>query len=274
MSMGSTRSARCAFGVVFALFGLTIASAPLRAQTECESQWASLFPASTVVYAAAPHAGRTIASVLDHPLRGKIESLPPIQDALRSPQMLAAQLFIGILEGQLSMTWREVLQALTEKGLALGIDGDSQGVLIIARANNGETVSKVVRTVLGWVDLDARNNNRSAPYQMFDYRGHRIAQFPQFSLGRVDDWLVASNQPQLLRSTMDRLIDQATGGFAATSIFRQAAALRASSPDAWGVVDLNTLRTAGVARELLSGKTDNPAAELLVGGVLETLAGA
>ncbi|HMP79891.1 MAG TPA: hypothetical protein PKD54_10600 [Pirellulaceae bacterium] len=257
--------------MLISLVALWSAPAAVLAQTNISAGASALFPESTIVYVEANQAGQLLDKLVDHPLRGRIEALAPVQQFLRGPEMFATQMFVGILEAQLEMTWREALRAMTAHGLAMGVDGQSQGVLLVTRAVDGPTLSKIVRTILGWVELQARNENRATPFQMIDYRGHRIARFPEFALGRVDDWFFVSNQAALLQAAMDRALDGATDGLTSSAVWQHSAKMRDATSDVWVVADLDSLRRAGLARELLSGTTDNAGAELLLGGVFEAL---
>ena len=67
------------------------------------------------------------------------------------------------------------------------------------------------------------------------------------------------------------MLDGSADSLADSERFRVAAATRPSSARAWAYADLAVLRSSGVAEQLLSGKSENPGAELLAGGILNTL---
>ena len=105
-----------------------------------DKQAASLLPETTVVYAEIAHPADLMAAIFDHPLREKIESLPPWQAAVKSDgyrRFLTGRKFFEI---QMGMEWREALETLTAGGIHVGVDSATNGAVLLVRAKSPESL--------------------------------------------------------------------------------------------------------------------------------------
>lgn len=225
--------------------------------------------------------------VLKHPLKTRLEALDQVQAYYKSSQIGPLRLVVGLLESQIGMTWTEMIGVVTSGGLYVAWDAKTQGVILVSRARDGESLSKIVKSFLSWVDLDAANKKQPRPYEATEHRTHRMIEFAGGSIARVNDWFLASNHQTLLTQSMDRLIDAKPDCLArlpefakARDAYRQSTAANSKSQsestaasgdrDAWAYVDLNAVRQAKIAPELFTSRTNNPLGELLLGGFLES----
>ncbi len=124
--------------------------------------------------------------------------------------------------------------------------------------------------MLGLIKSEATRNGDQIPYQLTEYRGHKVARFDAGIMARVGSSLLRSNQTELAKEVADNLIDGAPDSLSSQSSFFDSFQHQGDS-DIWPYVDLESLRTRQFARELLSRRTDNLAAKLLIGGILEAL---
>jgi hypothetical protein len=92
----------------------------------------------------------------------------------------------------------------------------------------------------------------------------------QAAFALMGPWFVLVNKGDLGKAIADAYLDGPAGAIAGHERFKQArAALPAAA--AWAYVDVGMLRDFGAAPALTRGVTDNPGAELLVGGILSIL---
>lgn len=232
-----------------------------------------LLPSTTIAFAEFRDPPGLISTIFDHPLRAKIESLEPWKQVIRTDGyrgFLTGRKFVEI---QLGMEWREALETLTEKGIWFGVDAATQGVVILIQSHDAESLD-VFRAKL--LELTKLGKN---PDQIREsvYRDLPLYEANKSQFAVVDDWLAVSNKAETLKPVLDRLIDGgARGSLSENEIFntaqnadRHAAGRRDAT--AWAFVNLRALRDAGVAKKLFAGQSENPGAELLVGGILSTL---
>jgi hypothetical protein len=242
----------------------------------CSADFA--IPASVVAYVEIQDPAAAIELILQHSLTENLLELEQVKMGLASPEMAVAKIIIGTLEEQLQKSWPEMIEIVTKQGASIAWDQKSQGVIFVSRAESGHGLSEIVKAILGWVNLEARMNQRAKPYQGEDYRGHRILKFRNAAIARVDDWFLASNQIELVKQTMDPLIDGpnlsetgATIGLAAYPSYQRARQMHPPNKAAWAYFDLKAIRQAGLAPELFSGRMPQPIIELLFGGIGEAL---
>ncbi len=250
---------------------------------------AQAFPETAWAYLEIRQPLQWIEYVLEHPLRTRLEALDQVQAYYKSSQIGPLRLVVGILESQVGMTWTDMIGVASSGGLYLAVDSKTQGFLLVSRARDGETLSKIVKAILSWVDLDAANKKQPRPYEAAEHRTHRMIQFAGGSIARVNDWFLASNHQILLTQSMDRLIDASPNCLASLPDFakareahRQMAATNLESKsktssntvegsnDAWAYLNLNAVRQAKIAPQLFTGRTNNPLGELLIGGFLDS----
>lgn len=226
-----------------------------------------LLPPTTVIYAEIPNPPQLIATIFDHPLREKIESLEPYKQAIRSDGyrgFLTGRKFVEI---QLGMEWRKALEALTAKGVYFGVDSVTQGAILLIQARDAESLDLLRSKLLELTKL-GKNPDQ---IKEGEYRGLPVYDANKSKFAVVEDWLVVTNKPEAGKAVLDRLLDGAGESLADSKTFQTARQARGRNTTGWAFANLATLRDAGVAKKLFAGKSENPAAELLIGGILSTL---
>lgn len=232
---------------------------------------AELLPASTLFYAEAPHPDQLIDLVTDHPLRAKLQEIDGYKKALASPQYVQFQLGVVLVESQLGQGWRPALKAATAGGVTIAFDGQTEGAVLLVRAEDAAVLRKVVKTFTDLARQDAKGKGRPDPIEEDSYREVKVYKAGKAGFAVHDDWLVVVNKGELGKSVIDRLLDAGGETLAASERFKAARAARDGDSSAWAYADMEGVRAAGPKGPLETGHTDNPIAELLVGGLIDNL---
>ena len=186
------------------------------------------------------------------------------------------------MEQRSGVSWREALEVGTGGGLVVAVDAATRGVVVLARSTDAKATESVRDALVSLARDDARSKGRPDPIGRLEYRGLVAHQAGESVVATVGPWLVVSNKQELSRSIADTLLDggptlagedafvaarkvgdgsdagaqkvgQETAGPATATAFLRLAPLR--------------LMAAGSAAFDRTAKSDNPAAELLFGGL-------
>ncbi|MBC8352880.1 MAG: hypothetical protein H8E66_12870 [Planctomycetes bacterium] len=232
---------------------------------------ADLLPPSTILYAEIPRPETLLEVLEDHPLRERIESLEGVRDAYEAKQFLQFKAAVTIVEAKLGKTWQNILQSVTEDGIAIGFDAGTQGAVLLIKARDEETAPELLDTIIELARAAAKDAGNSDPVKSTEYRGITAYQIAQAKVATLGRWLFVTNNPESGKAILDAYLDKPDKTLANNPQFQTARSNELDSLTAWGYADIEAIRKAGVAKGLFSGKTDNPVVELLVGGVLDTL---
>jgi hypothetical protein len=268
--------------ILIVVTGLVTLTSQSIAQTSGDSGLAAgpaLFAGDTTIYFQIARGGELMDKVLSHPLRAKIEQLDQVKEAMASPGFLQMRAGVGLMEAQLGTDWQTAIRKLSAHGLHAGFRASDQSFCLALHSDDEELLKKTAGTMLSFI----RNNagEGASPFELTDHRGGKMARFREGSIARMGRWFLASNNHNALVELADRVAERETaknadGSSGGKSLlqnaeFRKAWDGRDQDSDAFAFVDVGAFRKAGLAPELFSGKTNNPGAELLVGGVLEGL---
>ncbi len=224
---------------------------------------ANLFPASTWAFFELSNPVELIATIFDHPLREKIESLPPYQMALQSPQYTQFLAGIEMVETQLQMSYREALETLLANRVSLGIDGATSGGALIIHGKDAASMKIIHEKLQAFSKLSNKT-------QFGEYRGIEAFRVDETRFAVYEDRLVITNKSELGKQVIDRLLDGGAS-LADNERFQTAWQQRDRSLAGWGFVDVEVVRDSGQADNVFQDQVDNPVAELLVGGIQSTL---
>lgn len=260
---------------VVSFVALAMLFAPPARLTAAERSAADLLPSSTLLYFEVHQPKDVIRLVLDHPLRVEVEQSPTFRQALDKPQLKQLRMVIGLIEQRAQVPWRRALEAATGRGAALAFDPSSGGAALLIKPDDLKTTQAVQDAFFSMVREDAKNKGKPEPIETRNYRGLTAYLAGDATIAHLGPWLMLSNKKDFARAVADRFLD---GGksLADDRDFRAArglAATRESDPSVWAFVRLAPLRAMAGALPLLDpkNKSDNPAAELLLGGLLPTL---
>jgi len=236
-----------------------------------ERSAAALLPTTTVLYAEMTQPSAVVELLREHPLRARVEALQGVKDAYATKQYLEFKAVVAVVEAQLGQTWPQVVKAAAAGGLSVGLDAETSGVAVLAKAQDEATWPRIVATLIELARADARGKGNPDPIKSGEHRGITAYQVGQAKLAAFGPWLLVTNNGDLGQKVLDNFLDQPEKSLETQEPFQQARHQTSRDGTAWGYVNVAHLRSSGAARQVFSGKTDNPLAELLVGGLLDNL---
>lgn len=254
------------------LGGLLLIAIPTHA-FQATSEGARVFPKGASVYVEISHPEDVIELVVGHPLRTQIAELGPVQLGLNSPQMKMARLGLSFLQLRIGEDLLPAVKKLTRGGIYLGVDVDKQAVGLAFKSSDPDLLKKTAGEILGFVRQQGGEN----VYQIKTYRDGKLALMKGLVLARYGNWFLLANQESYIRSMADNLVESekvstpSKTSLASSTPFLEAAKYRNGQSAIWTFVDLASVRKMPNTNPLFQGTTDNPAVELLFGGVLEGL---
>lgn len=237
-----------------------------------------VLPSTTIVYVEGIHT----QSVLDLPLIKSVTSTPLFAQLWKSPDAMKLRGGITLVELALGERLPETLGKLTSNGWSLAIDSHSQGVVLWTRSQDAATCNELYNKLLSIAQSDAKSKGHEL--KQVTYKDVDAYEVGGAIIGRLDDTLIVANKSELVKKLVDRWRDRPAklDSLAANPRFQEFAkqlsnqALSQPTTDkqmevarVW--VDLKQVREAGLANKLFKGPSDNFAAELLLGGVIELL---
>jgi len=256
-------------GVVAAFFG---SAGRLMA---VEKSAADLLPSSTLLYVQISQPRDVIALLLDHPLRGDLEQSATFRQALEAPQFKQFRSVIGLVERRAGVPWRRALEAATGGGAAFAFDPMTGGVVLLTRPDDPKTTQVVRDALFSLAREDAKSKGNPDPIAVKTYRGLTAYMAGDATIADLGTWVMLSNKQGFAKAVADKFLD---GGktLADDREFRAARELAAAggaNPSAWAFVRLAALRAIATGQPWLDqkNKSDNPAAEFLLGGLFPTL---
>lgn len=249
------------------LAGLLISARGLQA---AEKNAAELLPPSTILYTEVAQPKQILHVILDHPLRKRLEEIEQYKRALESPQMRQAKVGVAVFEAQLGMAWRPAVEAASEGGVYLAADSETDAVILLVKARDEDSLSKMVATFLELASQDALRKGKENPVKTAVYREISAHQVDKAAFARLGRWLAVTNKSEAGKALIDRYLD---GGdsLADSQSFQQARKAIVGAPAAWSWLDMEAIRASGKVDKLMTGRTENPAAELLLGGLFDNL---
>ncbi len=241
-----------------------------------DSKAAELLPDTTIAYVEmAP-----LSQVMDHPLVKHVMSSKPYKTLLRNPEVVKARGGLTLAEFALGDKVTSLLAKASERGSYLAVDAETQGVVMLMHAQDEATLNDVVTRVMNLARQQA-NNGSGPALKEGEYRSWKYVQSDQGVAAVMRDWLLLSNKAELAKKIVDAYLDGREANLQGNPRFTEANALvqNASASRthqgpkhlAWAFIDIETVRRLGVAPQAFTGKADNPAAELLFGGLLAIL---
>ncbi len=280
--MISTKSTVTAVYAALLLLG---AAACSRAATPDVPPSAKLLPESTVAFAWVDSPSQLVDLVLHHPLRERVESWPAYQQVMEADGLVKFKSGLSIFEAGMGMRWPKFLKQLTEGGLSVALDGESEGMvaLVCARPENRagenqnqagehELLGRLRATVFSLVRGGKPAGAETDPIATEDYSGQTV-----YSINgdthwvTLDNWMVLTNKIDLARQVIDRFREEQAACLADEPSFLNAVRQRPADGQAWGYLNVQAVRESGQAQPLMSGRTENVVAEALLGGIVSNL---
>lgn len=241
------------------------------AATAAEKTAADLLPPSTAIYLEVTNPKRLLTVAMQHPLRRRLEEIDVYRQAFKSKQYLQFQAVLAVIEAKIGMKWQPALEKLTAGGIYLGVDPKTDDAVLLVKADDAAVLSKIRDELFKLVRDDANRKGNDDPIESGDYRGITAYKVGDARLATLEKWLVLTNKGDLGKEVLDRFLDADKPSLSGVERFQQARSTIVEAPTVWGFIDVGALREGGAGKELLKDKSDNPVAEMLLGGILATL---
>ena len=233
---------------------------------------ARLAPETTVLYAELSNPAPLLDIALAPKTHKLLENVDGYQKYLRSDQYQQVQAVVGVLEMRLGKKWDAALSDLVGGGLSVCIEPASKAGFLAVRSRDRELLAKFNSTMVELIEADAKMKGRPSPVKSQEYEG-----FTGWTFGGeevhviVDDVLLVSNKADTLKSAIDRYRDPSAANLAGKVEFNAARAKQPAGAIGWSWVDLAAVRQDPNVQKTLSKRSDNPVAELLLAGVIDSL---
>lgn len=252
------------------LFWALLTLALPRCVSSQERTFESMLPKSVVAYVEFESADQ----LLDHPLRTKIQKSPEFLKIWRSPDVMKFRGGMKLAEAALGDKIENIARKLTAGGVAIAVDREHNAVALIARSESKAWLDDYLERLVELTTSDAKSKSQDNPVKEASYRDVIAYQVNGAVTVALGEFLVVANKGEFGKAIVDNYLDSATNTLSHQTAFAAAIATRPAQterPFAWGFADLQRLREVGFGKKLLADKSDNFAAELLLGGLLETL---
>ena len=232
---------------------------------------ADYLPDSTAIYMHVEKPADFIGKIEGHPIVDYVLEMKQVQQLLKSPQGALVMLGRGMFEAQIDENIIEALKSNTANGFWIGVEADTNGVLIAFQAKEEARLKRVAGQALKMVTSMAKRDGKKQPFKKVDYRDAVAADFGKFIVVRHRDWFLICNKSKLAKEFVDNQIDGTKSALSSQTWFKEAKKNRDPNADAWAAVNMEILRKSARDPSLRNGQTDNPGVELFVGGVLDAL---
>lgn len=228
-----------------------------------------LLPQSIIACAEISDVGGVLETVLNHPLRAKLEAMPAYDGFITSGAPGQLQMGVRAFEASMGKPWQEALDTLTDRGVTVALDASDGGVAILVHSSDAELLERFRGFIL------ALRQMQGATAKQGDYRGFMADLVgDDVKLVRMHDWLLVTNNSELGKSIIDQYLDRDDETLASKETYLAARKNLEGSAEhrvATAFLDIKTLRDAGVAKDIFAEKIDNFVGEVALGGVLANL---
>ena len=230
-----------------------------------------ILPNTTAVYLEA----KSVESLLDHPFVKSLQNSGPFKKLMRLPEARKLNAGLVFFEFAVGDKLETVLKSLTAHGVHVAVDRRSEGAVLLANTESQEWIEEYLQKLVKIARADAKSKSQPDPIREADYRGIHGYEFQKLMVGNIGATLIVTNKGELGKSIIDRHLDSTDDHLLNKPQFQLAwnapKQPATSDPSVKAYVDIDTLREAGVAKELLMGKAKDFAAELILGGVLAAM---
>jgi len=233
-----------------------------------------ILPASTAIYVEA----KSVALILEHPFTATVKASSAYKKIIRSPDVLKFLASLAIFEFAIGDKVEAVATSLTANGVHFAVDRGTEGAVLLADTESSEWLEDYLQKLVKLARTDAKSKNQPDPIHEADYRGIHAYEFQKAIIGSIGSTLIITNKKELGKSIIDRHLDSTSDSLSNNVLFLKAWSSQAGSkqkdepePIISAFVDIDALREAGVAGDLLMGKAKDFAGELILGGVLATM---
>jgi hypothetical protein len=229
-----------------------------------------LLPASCLAVVEIPNPDQLLTTLTEHSIWKMAQQQPEYTAAISNPQYM---MFLGIrthIETQIGMKWREAYDTILGGGITIAFHPETEGIVALVRSRDAGKLKSTADKLIELGRADARSKGND-PLPEDEYREITIYGKQDSRFAIEGPWLVMTNKDDLGKKILDTLLDGSRTSIKDNEKFAAARKSITGEPTIWSWVDIGTVRDAGLAKQLDKNQTDNPLAELLVGGVLTNL---
>lgn len=232
---------------------------------------AAMLPDNVIALAEIPRLADSVKTIMDHPLRERLLGMPAYAAMMESEPFKRFQMGIAAFEGSMKQPWQEAVQTLTDGGLTFALSPENDGsVAILIHSSEPESLERLQEFVLGLQLLSGKSAKQTTYRELTVHHvadGARMVTF--------DNWMLLVNKPQFGKAIIDQALDHDRAALLENPRFAQAQKQVQNStsgqPAAWAYLDVETIRSSGLGKEIFKERIDNYFVELLLGGVLANI---
>lgn len=232
---------------------------------------AELLPDSTIAYLDVRKPTELRKEIEQHAIAKQLLALPQVKEFYGSKEFIQFRLVQWMLEWQLGATWRKAIDELAGDGIAIAIDGESQGLVVLLHGREEAKVEKFLNGLLKIAKDDAKKKGNEDSIKESEYRGIKAYRIDQARVAQVKNWVVITNKDETGKELIDSLLDGRSDKLSDNGNFKESMGTLSEDSAIRVFVDLKEMRERKIAEKLFAGKADDFFGELLLGGVLEVL---
>ena len=234
-----------------------------------------LFPESTVAFVELAPADQWI----QHPLRQQVQASANFKEVWRSEPVMKLRSGLMLAEFALGDKAENLITKLIKGGAAFAVDKEQQGVALVTKTESKDWLESYLKKLVKLAREEATRKKEDDPLKETEYRGLLAYKTKDGIIAVLDEFLLITNKDTLAKIIADRYVDRSADGFEQTEQYSQFAKDQNHATDSsstgtevgWMTVDVQSLREAGVAPDLLGGKAKDFGAEMILGGLLAVL---
>jgi hypothetical protein len=261
--------------LVVATLSVVLSCAAARAQEKdpaAKDHPARLLPETSLVYFELSQPEKLIELATNPGIWELYKRANGVEALLRSEQFKHLQAAVELVEKRLDMKWPAALRELTGGGIYVGVEPLAAAGLVIVKPRKPELLTKLHEAAMEMIEAETKRRGAKSPVKSEQYSGVTGWSFGGNEYHAiVGDMLVLSNNSGALKALVDRFRGESSRSLWGVKEFQQARKDIAAEQIGWGMARLAPLHVVPGIGKALSGPSDNPVAELLVGGVLETV---
>lgn len=257
---------RCVIGVAAGCLGLFVSAIVHGGNIETVAGW---IPKDAVFTISIERPGRWIEQWEKSPLRQALENNPAVRKSLDNPGLLQLEALVGMVELHTKQNRWVLAKKLLGGGLFVAALPRGQAVLV-AEAEDPETLRQVHEFLVGLAKLDAQNKGQPGRVRSAEYRGVTGWTFGgDEAHAIIGNRLVLTNKAELLKEIVDRSLDGPAGSLEENP--KYAAARKACLDyNLWAYLDLEVLRALPNVQKGLN-QSREPLPILLLAGTVTAL---
>lgn len=235
---------------------------------DCET--AELLPKSIVACAEVSDFGTVLHTLMNHPLRARLDAMPAYEVFMQSGATGQLQMGLRAFEASMGQPWQKALETLADRGVTVALDASDGGVAVLIHSSDAELLERFRGFVL------ALRQMQGAAAKQGDYRGFMANMVSdKWKMVRMHDWMLLTNNADLGKAIIDQYLDRneetLLSNLAYVAASKDLDSAETTKRVMTAFLDVKTLREVGIGKNLNNAKTDNLAGEVALGGVLANI---